>query len=126
MKDLQAQNAQFQETPLNLAKGQQELMALIAKKKNTRKSVGILNMGRRFKGPSKQFQTSDIPSDEDANQEEDGRSIKAGGGSNQDSGKIPEDEDCFDEQYPPADDKYKQLEDLLKAMEIQKVPHWIS
>ena len=30
--------------------------------------------------------------------------------------------DFDDEQYPPAEDKYKQLEDRLKAMEIQQVP----
>ena len=35
---------------------------------------------------------------------------------------IYEDEDYFDEQYPPAKDMYKQLEDRLKAMEIQVVP----
>ena len=29
----------------------------------------------------------------------------------------------FDEdQYPPAEDRYKQLEDRLSAMEVQKVP----
>ena len=33
VKDLQAQHAQFQETLLNLAQGQKDLMALIAKKK---------------------------------------------------------------------------------------------
>ena len=53
VKELQAQHAQFQETLLNLAKGQQDIMALLAKKKKkTRKSVFILNMGRRFKGPA--------------------------------------------------------------------------
>ena len=107
MKELQAQKAQFQETLLKLAKGQQELMALIAKKKKTRKLIGIFNMGRIFKGPSKQVQSSDIPSDEDDTQEEDGWSIKAKGGSNLGSGKIPDEEDYSDEQYPPTDDKYK-------------------
>ena len=34
-----------------------------------------------------------------------------------------EDEDNYsEEQYPPADEKYKQLEDRLSAMEIHKVP----
>ena len=47
-------------------------------------------MGRRFKGPAKQVQASDIPSDEDDNQEEDDWSIKAEGESNLGSGKIPE------------------------------------
>ena len=45
VKDLQAQNSQFQETLLNLAKGQQELMALIAKRKKTTKLAGIHNVG---------------------------------------------------------------------------------
>ena len=33
-----------------------------------------------------------------------------------------EEEDYLDEQYPPAGEKYKLLEERLKAMEIQKVP----
>ena len=122
VKELQAQNAQFQETLLNLAQGQKDMMVLIAKKKKTRNPIVILNMGRRFKGPAKPVQTADITSDEDDNQEEDGRSVRAEGGSNLGSGKMPEDEDYSDEQYPPADKRYKQLEDRLKAMEIQKVP----
>ena len=36
--------------------------------------------------------------------------------------KEEEEVDYSKEQYPPADDKYKQLEDRLNAMEIQKVP----
>ena len=48
LKDLQAQNSQFQETLLALAKGKQDLMALLAVKKKPKKKV-ILNMGRRFK-----------------------------------------------------------------------------
>ena len=55
VKDLQAQNAQFQEMFLSLAKVQEELKALITKekKKKTKKPTGILNMGRRFSGPVK-------------------------------------------------------------------------
>ena len=33
-----------------------------------------------------------------------------------------EEEDYSEEQYPPADDKYRHLEERLSAMEIQKVP----
>ena len=33
-----------------------------------------------------------------------------------------EEEDYYEEQYPPADAKYKHLEERLSAMEIQKVP----
>ena len=57
-------------------------------------------------------------SEEDENQDEDARSTRAGGGNN----PISEDEDYFDEQYPPAEDKYKQLEDRLKAVEVQGMP----
>ena len=30
--------------------------------------------------------------------------------------------DCDEDQYPPAEDRYKQLEDRLSAMEVHKVP----
>ena len=30
--------------------------------------------------------------------------------------------DFYEKQYPPAEDRYKQLEDRLSAMEVQKVP----
>ena len=50
VKDLQAQNSQFQETLLALAKGQQEMMTLLTTKKKTKKK-GFINMGKRFKGP---------------------------------------------------------------------------
>ena len=105
VKELQAHNAQFQETLLNLAQGQKDMMALITKKTKTRNPITIRNMGRRFKGPAKPFQTADITSDEDDNQEEDGRSVWAKGGINLGSSKLPEDEDYSDEQYPPADDR---------------------
>ena len=77
---------------MNLAHGEKEMMALIAKKKKTRKPVGIFNMGRRFKCHAKQVQAFDIPSDEDDNWKEDDRSIKAKGGRNIGSGKIPNEE----------------------------------
>ena len=52
LKDLQAQNAQFQQMFLTLAKGQEELKTLLVeeKKKKTKKITGVLNMGRRFQG----------------------------------------------------------------------------
>ena len=55
VKDLQAQNAQFQQMFLALSKGQEDLEALILKdkKKKAKKSVGVLNMGRRLKGPTR-------------------------------------------------------------------------
>ena len=48
MTELQTQNSQFQEALLALAKGQQDMMALLAVKKNPKKKA-LLNMGRRFK-----------------------------------------------------------------------------
>ena len=67
VKELQAQHEQFQETLLNLAQGHKDLMALVAKKKNTKKSIFILNMGRRFKGHSQPVQVDDVSSTEEDN-----------------------------------------------------------
>ena len=121
VKELQVQHTQFQETLLNLAQGQKDLMALVAKKKKTKKPVVILNMARRFKGHIQPIQVDDVFSEEDDNQEEDGRSIKHEGRHNQGYENVHEDEYYSNEHYPPADEKYKQLEDRLKAMEIYKV-----
>ena len=48
-KALQAQNTQFQELFMNLAKGQQDLKALILKerKKKAKKPVYVVSVGRR-------------------------------------------------------------------------------
>ena len=49
IKALQAQNAQFQELFMNLAKGQQDLKTLILKEKKKKKKRTIMfNTGRRF------------------------------------------------------------------------------
>ena len=50
IKDLQAHNAQFQQMFVALAKGQEDLKAIILKekKKKTKKPVGVLNKGRRL------------------------------------------------------------------------------
>ena len=50
VKDLQAQNAQFQEMMLSLSKGQEELKALLLEKKKDKKAVSFINPGRRRKG----------------------------------------------------------------------------
>ena len=67
VKDLQTQHAHFQESFLNLAKGQQVMMALLATKKKTMKQVVILNMGRRFKGPARLAQIEKASSEEEDN-----------------------------------------------------------
>ena len=55
IKDLQAQNVQFQQMLLNQTKGQEELKTLLAKekKKKSKKSTGVVIMGRRFKGQAR-------------------------------------------------------------------------
>ena len=52
IKDLQAQNAQFQQMFLTLAKGQEDLKTLLIKenKKKAKKSTGVLNLGRSSQG----------------------------------------------------------------------------
>ena len=85
IKDLQTQHAQFQETLLNMAKGQQEMMALLANKNKTKKSDVILNMGRRFKGHARLVQADDVSYEEDDNQKEDGKSVRGKDGNNQGS-----------------------------------------
>ena len=121
VKELQAQNTQFQAMITSLTKGQEELKAILTKKekkKKVRKSIGIINMGRRFGGPAKQIE---FPVDKgDGNQNSENEE-----GSNHDSGKNSEDEKEYyheDEQYQQDDEKYKLLEERMKAMEIQKVP----
>ena len=101
VKDLQAQNSQFQQMLLNLAKGQEDLKTLFTKesKKKTKKKVVILNMGRRFKGPAQLAQKEDASSEEEDNQEEEARSTRAR------DNQATEDEDYSEEQYPPADEK---------------------
>ena len=76
VKELEAQNAQFQETLLNLAQGQKNMMVLITKKKKTRNPIAILNMGRRFKAPAQPVRVNDVSSEEYDNKEEDGISVR--------------------------------------------------
>ena len=75
-------------------------------------------MGKRFKGSVRQVQIVEESSEEEENQDEEARRTHVGGANNQAS----EDEDYFDEQYPSAEDRYKQSEDRLKVVEIQVVP----
>ena len=84
-----------------LAKGQEDLKALMIKDKKKKIKIAL------------EFAT---PSNEGDNQEEKTKEEYHNLGSDE------EDVDYAEEQYPPADDKYKQLEDRLNAMEIQRVP----
>ena len=74
MKDLQAQNAQFQQMFLTLAKGQEDLKTLLLKdkKKKTKKSVGVLNLGRILRGPVKRALDISTPSTEGVNKNKEG------------------------------------------------------
>ncbi|XP_058747884.1 uncharacterized protein LOC131620735 [Vicia villosa] len=117
VKDLQAQNAEFQALILNLSKGKEELKTLLTKKeKKTKKTVGVLNMGRRFQGPLRK-----VKEIEEETEQEEGASGKTDQTSNNGSGKQDEEEEDYydDEEYP--EDKYRQLEERMKAVEIQKI-----
>ena len=118
IKDLQPQNAQFQQMFLALAKGQDDLKDIMIKdkKKKMKKMVGVLNMGRRFREPAKRALEFATPSNKEEKQEEKPKEEDHNPESDE------EEADYAEEKYPPADDKYKQLEDRLNAMEIQRVP----
>ena len=87
VKDLQAQNSQFQQLLLTLAKGQEELKTLLEKEKDKKKKkrAGVATLGRRFEGQARRVldfpSTSEegerkgketaVPSDSEAEEEED-------------------------------------------------------
>ena len=110
VKDLQAQNAQFQQMFLTLAKGQEDLKTLLIKEKK-KKSTSVLNLGRRFPGPARRTLDFATSSGEKDNQE--GKSKEVTGHP---ESEEEEDNDYSEEQYPPADDKYKHLEERLSVM----------
>ena len=118
VKDLQVKNAQFQPMFLTLAKGQEDLKTLLIKekKKKEKKSTGVLNLGRRFQGPSRRTLDFTTSSGERDNQEGKDKEV-----NDHPESEEEEEVDYSEEQYPPANDKYKQLEDHLNSMEIQKV-----
>src|SRR4051812_36170558 len=124
VKDLQAQNAQFQDLILNLSKGQDELKTLLTKKeKKTKKPKGVINLGRRFKGRPKKAAETGIPKDEEEKEEGDDLSIKNNQGSHVGSdGEEEEEEDEYPQDEDYTDEKYRLLEERLKSVEIQKVP----
>ena len=66
VEDLQAQNSQFQETLLALAKGKQDMMALLTVKKKPKRKA-LVNMGRRFKETVRQIPVVENSSEEDGN-----------------------------------------------------------
>ena len=114
MKDLQTKNAQFQQMIMALAKGREELKDLIVneKTKKPKKPTGLVNLGRRIKGPVRRASELATSSKERDTQEGETREedLNPKGSDNE--------SDYSEEQYRPADDKYKQFEDRLNAKEI--------
>ena len=110
IKALQAQNAQFQELIASLTQGQKELKTLIQKKKKRT----VLFSPRRRSGNTLQDEAE--------------RTTPSVGKGSPHEREVPSpvvsdnETDFNDEQYPPAEDRYKQLEDRLNSMEIQQVP----
>ena len=99
----------------NPGQGQEELKTLLAneKKKKEKKPTGVVIMGRRFQGQTRRTLNFATTSDEGKGKE---TTIPS------EPEEEEEEEDYSKEQYPPADDKYKHLEERLSAMEMQKVP----
>ena len=92
---------------VTLAKGKEDLKALILKdrKKKEKRTAGVLNLGRRIKRPLKNPVDLTSSYKEGENQEGETREEDP-------SAEVSDnDTDYNDEQYPPAEDKYKQLED---------------
>ena len=83
-----------------LTKGQEELKALLVKeKKNPRKLAGVVNLGRRIRGPVQRASKLITSSKEGNNQEAETREEDF-------SPKESDDESDYDEeQYPLADEK---------------------
>ena len=92
MKDLQAQKSQFQETLLALAKGQQDMMALLATKKKPKRKA-LVNMGRRFREQVRQIPVVEDSSEEYESQIGEARSTWVGCINDQAS----DEDDYFDE-----------------------------
>ena len=88
-------------------------MALLAAKKKPKRKA-LVNMGKRFREAIRQIPVVEDSSEEDENKIGEARSTQAGCVND----RVSDDEDYFDEQYPPADDKYKKLEDRLKVVDI--------
>ena len=96
IKALQAQNAQFQELIMSLAQGQQDLKTLLSKKK--KKRTVLFNPRRKSGNGSRNEVEQTTPSvGKDSPQE---REVPSPVVSDNKT-------DYNDEQYPPAEDKYK-------------------
>src|SRR3954469_21919840 len=116
IKNLEAQNAQVQLAILEIAKGKQELKALMIKKKKKPKgSAGLSQLKRKIRIPAKKFKKPPFP-------EIVGDGEQGDNHSNQGSAKpsLTSNEEDYHSGDEHDDDKYQQLEERMKAMEIQK------
>src|SRR3954469_20923922 len=103
VKDLQAQNTEFQALILNLSKGQEELKAMLTKKK---KKKGKKTQVKKLR-PILQLRDAETAEDSDEDEQDDDASVKTDAKSNHDSAKhSDEEEDYYPEDEHP-DDKYK-------------------
>ena len=67
VKDLQAQNSQFQQLLMTLAKGQEDLKVLLEKNKEKKKKrPGVATLGRRFEHQARRVLEFPSTSDEGA------------------------------------------------------------
>src|SRR4051812_38508041 len=78
-------------------------------------------MRRRFRGPLKKAEEVKV-SEEDDDEQKDDASVKTDAKRPHDSIKPSEEEEDYYYEDEHPDDKYKLLEERMKAMEIQKVP----
>src|SRR4051812_31583620 len=90
VKDLQTQNAQFQDLILNLSKGQDELKSLLTKKKKKGKKT----LKKRLR-PILQLKDAEASEDSDEDEQDDDTSIKTEAKSNHDVAKPSEEEDYY-------------------------------
>ena len=79
----------------------------------------MATIGRRFEGQARRVLDFPSTSDEGVGK---GNGAVVPSESEAEEEEEEEDEDYSEQQYPPADDKYKNLEERLAAMEIQRVP----
>src|ERR1044072_1735927 len=97
----------------SLVQGQEDLKKLINKKK---KVVGLLNMGRRYKGGPKVASRIELSEDSVKNE----GSVKRDEEDQREPEKGREERSDYS-QYSDEDDKYKKLEDRLNAVENLKM-----
>ena len=118
VKDLQSQNSQFQHLLMTLVKGQEDLKALLGNKeklKKKKKRTGAVTFGRRFENEARRVLEFPSASEEETSK---GKGVAPLSESEAEEEEAEEDEDYSEQQYPPADDKYKGLEARLAALEL--------